>query len=100
MNPLWPPSSSSKHGRVGQGRGAQAALAARSALVAGAPAAPAIGPNAAAGNPATMAAIGSPGLGSLQAAGSPAWWTSCPMGTSEGYVSRSSAHLFCTAKLS
>jgi len=94
MNPLRPPSSSSRQGKAGQGRGAPAAVAARSTSVDGARVAPTDGSSSAAGNPAVVAAAASPPLPSLQATGFPAWWTSSPMGSNEGYVLRSSAHQF------
>jgi len=67
MNPLRPPSSSSKQGKAGRGRGAPAAVAARSTSVDGARIAPTDGSSSAAGNPAVVAAAASPPLPSLQA---------------------------------
>ncbi|KAF0889004.1 hypothetical protein E2562_034069 [Oryza meyeriana var. granulata] len=95
MNPLRPPSSSSR-----RGRGAPAAHAARSDSVPGvpvarAPTAPADGSTTAAGNPASLvgaAAASPPPLPSLQAFGLPTWWTcSSPMGSSEGRPVESNA---------
>jgi len=90
MNPLRPPSSSSRqvragNGRVGkgtagQGRGAPAAaVAGRFGAVAGAAATPTV-------DGSSEAAAASPTLPSFEAGYLPAWWTSSsPMGSSEGY---------------
>jgi hypothetical protein len=90
MNPLRPPSSSSKQikagkVRAGQGKRASAALDARFASVAAAPGAPADGLTSSAGEPIAHAAATSPTLASLEAAGFPAWWSSSSrLGSSEG----------------
>lgn len=96
MNPLRPPSSSSKQIRAGQGRAGQVrarqgkrastALDARFGSVTAAPAAPADGSTSASGEPVAQAAATSPTLASLEAAGFPAWWTtSSPLGSSERF---------------
>ncbi|KAG0517786.1 hypothetical protein BDA96_09G119300 [Sorghum bicolor] len=89
MNPLRPPSSSSRqvragNGRVGkgtagQGRGAPAAaVAGQFGVVAGAAVAPTV-------DRSSEAAAASPTLPSFEASYLPAWWTSSsPMGSNEG----------------
>ena len=87
MNPLRPPSSSSRQGRAGQGRVGQGKGAARLAPVNAAAAARTDGDGSAASEPAARTAAASPVFTSLQDTGFPAWWTSSsPLGLSEGYV--------------
>jgi hypothetical protein len=87
MNPLRPPTSSSRQRKTKQIRGAAPALASPSPTVDRGPSAPADGSSLATNIPVAAAAAASPTLPSLQATGFPQWWNkSSPMGSSEGYV--------------
>ncbi|KAG0527296.1 hypothetical protein BDA96_06G221600 [Sorghum bicolor] len=86
VNPLRPLSSSSRQGKAGRGRGAPAAVAARSTSVNGARVTPTDGSSSAAGNPAVVAAAAYPPLPSLQATGFPAWWTSSRWAPMKGFT--------------
>ncbi|KAG0517787.1 hypothetical protein BDA96_09G119300 [Sorghum bicolor] len=101
MNPLRPPSSSSRqvragNGRVGkgtagQGRGAPAAaVAGQFGVVAGAAVAPTV-------DRSSEAAAASPTLPSFEASYLPAWWTSSsPMGSNEGNKNKRRTVRNCT----
>ncbi|OQU83023.1 hypothetical protein SORBI_3005G063500, partial [Sorghum bicolor] len=85
MNPLCPPSLSSKQIRAGQGKRASAALDVRFASAAAAPGGLADGSTSSAGEPIAHATATSPTLASLEAAGFPAWCSSSSqLGSSEG----------------